>query len=75
MNMNNKLSITTTEEILRLRNYLQQISHVSYSFSKLNQNYPIDTLNETDAKGLIKAYLNLISETKEIINTFKKGSY
>jgi len=63
------MNINTSQEILRLRNSLQGISNISYSFSKLNQKYPIDTLSEENGKEIIKAYINLINDTKNIINS------
>ncbi len=73
------MNINTSQEILRLRNLLQGISNISYSFSKLNQKYPIDTLSEENGKEIIKAYYNLISDTKKIVdnaleNALKDGS-
>jgi len=44
--MKKGLSIITTQNIFRLRSFLQQISAISFSFSKVNQRYPIDTLTE-----------------------------
>lgn len=62
------MNINTSQEILRLRNSLQGISNISYAFSKLNQKYPLDTLSEENGKEIIKAYYNLISDTKRIID-------
>ena len=63
----NKQSISTSQTILRLRNRLQGISNVSYTFSKLNQNYPIDTLNDEDGKEIIEVYKKLIEDTVKIL--------
>jgi len=70
--MNSKLSIPTTQELFRLRDFLQRISHISFSFSKLNQSYPLDTLDEKEAEELRTAYINLIVEAGEIVAGFKE---
>jgi hypothetical protein len=70
--MGNQISISTSEKIFFLRNFLQQISHISFSFSKLNQNYPVDTLSEDQGKEIIKAYKNLLSQAEKIIEDYKK---
>jgi hypothetical protein len=58
-----KLTIKTSQKALQLRRNLQAISNVSYAFSKLNQNYPLDNLSEEDALELIKAYEGLLNDT------------
>ena len=63
------MNINISQEILRLRNTLQSISNISYSFSKLNQKYPIDTLSEEQGQEIILAYNNLISDAKKVINS------
>jgi len=63
------MNINISQEILRLRNTLQSISNISYSFSKLNQKYPIDTLSEEQGRQIILAYNNLISDAKKVINS------
>jgi hypothetical protein len=68
--MNSKLSIPTTQELFRLRDFLQRISHISFSFSKLNQSYPLDTLDEKEAEELRMAYINLIEEAGDIVSGF-----
>lgn len=73
------MNIQTSQEILRLRNSLQGISNISYSFSKLNQKYPMDTLSDESGKQIIEAYKNLLNDAKRIIdgvlgNALKEGS-
>ncbi len=67
------LSIETTETIFRLRNFLQQISHISFTFSKLNQRHPIEKLSETEGKEIIEVYKNLLEDTQNIIKVYKEA--
>jgi hypothetical protein len=69
--MKKNLSIITTENIFRLRNYLQQISSISFTFSKVNQRYPIDKISEEEGQQVIKVYENLLKDTETVINTYK----
>lgn len=71
--MNKKLSITTTEEIFRIRNFLQQISHISFTFSNVNKRYPIETLTEEQGQEVLKVYKNLIKDTETITDTFNNN--
>lgn len=70
--MNKKLSIGTTEELLKLRNLLQQISHISFSFSKINQNYPLDIISEEEAGQLRHTYHSLMNDAQKIIDDYKE---
>ena len=60
-----------TNKLLKLRGILDQIGQVSWSFSVLNKQYPINTLSEEEAKELILSYEDLI---KKVIN-FLKSEY
>jgi len=63
------MNIKTSQEILRLRNSLQAISNISYSFSKLNQKFPIDTLSDDEGEQIISAYKSLLLDAKSIVGS------
>lgn len=65
-----KLSIKTTEEIFRIRNFLQQISHISFTFSNVNKRYPIESITDEQGQEVIQVYKNLIKDCEAIVNTF-----
>lgn len=66
--MDNKLSIQTTTKLLKLRGILDQVGQVSWAFSILNKQNPIQQLSEKDALQLLKSYDDLI---KKVINSIK----
>ena len=68
--MKKNLSIATTENIFRLRNFLQQISHISFTFSKVNQRYPIEEITEAEGKEVIQVYKNLLKDAERILQTY-----
>jgi hypothetical protein len=69
--MKKDLSIITTQNIFRLRSFLQQISSISFSFSKVNQRYPIDNMTEEEGQQVMKVYENLLTDAETVINTYK----
>lgn len=69
--MKKDLTIKTTEDIFRLRNYLQQISSISFTFSKVNQRYPIEQISEKEGVDIINVYKNLLKDAETIIETYK----
>lgn len=71
--MNKKVSIPTTEEIFRLRNYLQQISHISFTFANINKRFPFEDINEEQGKEIITAYNNLMKDAKSVIEVFNNN--
>jgi len=69
-NMRKEMTLQTREDIFRIRNLLQQISHISFTFSNLSKKYPIENLTEEEARDVLRAYINLIFDTKKIWEDF-----
>lgn len=67
-NMNDKLPIDTLSKVIKLRNTLDKISQISWSFSQLNKNYPVSMLTAEDAVTLIQEYQSLIEEGKDLLS-------
>ncbi|OGN41366.1 MAG: hypothetical protein A2606_01215 [Candidatus Yanofskybacteria bacterium RIFOXYD1_FULL_42_10] len=65
------MNLETTQKLLKLRDFLQTVSQISFSFTTLNRQYPINTLSELDSEGLVRAYSDLIKKTKELSNEFE----
>jgi len=61
------MSIKSMNEILRLREILQEINQASYSYVILNKQYPINSLSEAELDELKKGYERIID--KVIIST------
>jgi hypothetical protein len=67
--MNNNLPIETLSKIIKLRNILDGISQISWSFSILNKSHPIGTIdNEMDADTISQAYIDLINEARFLLD-------
>lgn len=65
--MNNKLPPALMVELLELRDILDAISQISFSFSVLNKNYPIGAITEDDAEVIKSEYLNLIDRARNLV--------
>lgn len=61
---------TTQVKLLELRNLLQQISHISFTFSKLNRDYPMEQMTEDTADEIEQAYLDLLRQASELATNF-----
>ena len=61
---------STQVKLLELRNLLQQISHISYTFSKINREYPMETMTEETAKEVERAYIDLIRQVSQVNTNF-----
>lgn len=61
---------TTQVRLLELRNLLQQISHISFTFSKINKEYPMEYMTEATAKEVEKAYIDLLKQSVELSTNF-----
>jgi len=67
--MNNKLPPDVLVELIELRNVLDAISQISWSFSVLNKNYPIGEITEYDVDVIKSEYLNLIERARNLVST------
>ena len=65
------VSIEVKSRALRLRAILNQLSNVSYSFARLNKEYPFDQLDEHDLKHLISAYEELIETAAPLVRRYE----
>lgn len=66
------ISINTNSELLRLRGLLNYINHTSYSYSRINQQFPIDSIqSDEDAEEIIISYKSLISEITNLIANYE----
>lgn len=63
---------TTQVRLLELRNLLQQISHISFTFSKINKEYPMEYMTEESAQEVERAYLNLLKQASDLSINFNR---
>lgn len=61
-----KLKPSTLTKIIELREKFTPISNISYLFSKINKDYPLDFLTEEKAQEVIKAYEQLLEKVKNL---------
>lgn len=65
--MNNKLPPVVLIELLELRNILDAISQISWSFSVINKQYPIGDISEAEAEIIKSEYLTLIDRARNLV--------
>jgi hypothetical protein len=63
------MKIQTTNRLLELRNTLNSISQISWSFAMLNKQYSMQGLTEQEAQEMIKSYEALLNKVINIIKT------
>ena len=62
-----KIDIVVLKKLIKLRNTLDAVSQISWSFSMLNKQHPISSLTETEAQELITSYEELMDELKKLL--------
>jgi len=65
------MKLETTQKLLRFRDFLQAISQISFSYTTLNKQYPMNTLSESESEGLSSAYLELVKKVSTLSNQFE----
>jgi len=70
------MDIELQSELLRLKGFLNEINHISYTYATLGKSNPMYNLDEVKAKQLIKAYSDLLNQVKSLIMNYEnnKGS-
>ena len=61
-----KTDLETYRKFTFLRDLLQQISQISFTYGMTNKRYPIDRLNNQQLQELIKLYEDLINRIKNL---------
>ena len=68
------MKLQTTQQLLRARDFLQAISQISFSYTTLNRQFPMQNLGQEDSQELISAYVELINKVKSLSSEFEYGS-
>jgi hypothetical protein len=68
------MNLQTTQQILKARDFLQSISQISFSFSTLNRQFPMQSLEGDNSQELIRAYIDLINKVRSLSNEYENGT-
>lgn len=67
------MKISTQTKLMQLRSHLNTVSDVSYAFTKMNRQYPLDSLDEETAKEVIIAYTQLLNDISDMVKSYSRG--
>lgn len=59
------MDIELQAKLLKLKGFLNEINHISYTYSQMGRNYPMNEMSNEKAKQLIKIYDDLL---KQVLN-------
>jgi len=65
------MNIELQAKLLKLKGFLNEINHISYSYSKLGKNTSFDELDNIKANQLIEIYNNLLNQVKVLILNYE----
>lgn len=68
------MNIKLHTKLLKLKGYLNDINHISYTYSQLGRSNSMDRLTEETAKQLIYAYEGLLNDVKNLILNYESES-
>ena len=72
------MDIELQAKLLKLKGFLNEINHVSYTYSQLGRNYPMNTMSNSKATQLIKIYDDLLISKTSLLsqsNSYGKHIY
>jgi len=67
------MNIELQAKLLKLKGFLNEINHISYSYSKIGKETPFDNLDNDKANQLIKIYEGLLDQVKGLILNYEKN--
>lgn len=65
------MDIELQSRLLKLKGYLNEINHISYTYSQLGKSTPMNSLDKSKANKLIKAYIDLLDQVKDLIMNYE----
>ncbi len=66
------MDIELQTKLLELKGFLNEINHISYTYSQLGRSYPMNTLSPDDAKKLTSVYEGLLEQVKSLILNYER---
>lgn len=67
------MDIELQSKLLKLKGYLNEINHISYTYAQLGRSFPMNTLCAEDAKKLITTYTELMDQVKSLIMNYEQS--
>lgn len=67
------MDIELQSKLLKLKGYLNEINHISYTYAQLGRSFPMNTLSAEDAKKLIATYTELMDQVKSLIMNYEQS--
>lgn len=65
------MNVELQAKLLRLKGFLNEINHISYSYSKIGKETPFDNLDNEKANQLVEIYENLLNQVKGLILNYE----
>jgi len=65
------MDIEIQAKLLRLKGFLNEINHISYTYSQLGRNHSMNTLSDEKAKHLIGIYEGLLKQVGSLILNYE----
>ena len=67
------MDIEIQAKLLKLKGFLNEINHISYTYSQFGKNNPMTDLSNEKAKQLIKVYMDLLEQVNSLILNYEQS--
>lgn len=67
------MDIETQSRLLELKGILNGIGHASFSYSRIEKQHPMHTLDDATAKQVIEAYEKILAIVRNIVHDKPTG--
>lgn len=66
------MDIKLQAKLLKLKGFLNEINHVSYTYSQFGKNHPMNDISDDEVKQLIEVYVDLLDQVNNLILNYGK---
>jgi len=67
------MNIELQAKLLKLKGFLNQINHISYSYSQMGKTSSFNNLDDETTPQLIDVYETLLQQVKDLILNYEKN--
>jgi hypothetical protein len=68
------MDIELQAKLLKLKGYLNEINHISYTYAQIGKNNPMNYLSEDSARKMIAVYEDLLKQVKSLILNYEQSA-
>lgn len=67
------MDIKLQAKLLKLKGFLNEINHISYTYSQFGKNYSMNGMDNDKAQQLVEVYMDLLDQVQKLILNYEQS--